>query len=140
MHGFDIVGPGFSAGVATATFTAYKAETGRTLTVKDTTAPQTSTFDGVSPAFTVVPNDPKTLTFSPTPIPETEINKTINNPTGINVLVQDQYGNRAYGVSVNVAVDASSGCIGPDCSRCQRARPTWSARPLRQRRVRVRLT
>ena len=48
---------GFASGVATVKVTPYKtdATVTRTVTVKDTAAPQTSTFDGVSPASTVAP-------------------------------------------------------------------------------------
>ena len=83
----------FTAGVSAAVpVTLFKAQAAVSLTVTQ------SPLSGSSTTFQVSPNDPATLTFSPTPIPETEINKTINGATGINVLVQDQYGNRAYGV------------------------------------------
>jgi hypothetical protein len=86
----------FSAGQATITFTAYKAETGRTLTVTDGSVTATSA------AFAVTPSDPAILTFVQQPT-QTQFNVAIT--PAVKVKDEDRYANLvAAGTTVEAAI------------------------------------
>jgi hypothetical protein len=85
-----------SNGTTTATFTAYKAETGRTLTVT-----ATNSAAGSTAPFTVVPDTPTTLAYTQQPV-ETQVALVIT--PAVKVLAKDAYDNLAYNTSVKIAI------------------------------------
>jgi hypothetical protein len=101
-------------GVATwQNVTAYKAETGRTVTASD--AGKTGTSD----AFIVGPNVPATLTFTQQP---TDALPGQSITPDVQVLNQDRYGNPEVGVPVTIAIgdsNPSNGILSPPGSLTQ---------------------
>jgi hypothetical protein len=90
-------------GTATASFTPYRAESLRHLTLTD------GAVTANSNDFTVDPGDPFTLTFVKQPT-ETQAGATINlstSPTGVRVKVEDRYANIIPGAQVGIAIGAN---------------------------------
>jgi hypothetical protein len=96
--------PSVVDGVATWTnVTAYKAESGRTVTATD------SGKTGTSNAFTVGPNVPFALTFVQQPT-DAEPGATIS--PAVTVLNQDRYGNEEAGVAVTLSLTPGTNASG----------------------------
>jgi hypothetical protein len=95
----------WSAGHASVSFTPYKAEGLRHLTLSD------GSVSSNSNDFTVDPGAPYTLTFTKQPT-QTQVNSVINaatTPTGVRVLVNDQFGNLVPNASVSIGIGNNPG-------------------------------
>jgi hypothetical protein len=95
-------------GVATPSVTAFKAETGRTLTVKDTSAPGSP--QGTSNAFAVNPNEPDAAPRGVTFTVQPGLSKFDTPLTGPpTVKVEDPYGNAISARTVTMTIGQHAG-------------------------------
>jgi hypothetical protein len=95
----------WSGGHATFTFTPYKAESGRHVTLTD------GSVSSNSNDFTVDPNVPFTLTFVKQPT-QSAVGAVINattTPAGVQVQAQDRYANLVPGAAVAMAIGNNPG-------------------------------
>jgi hypothetical protein len=102
----------WSAGRASVSFTPYKAESSRHLTLSDSAAGVSNNSND----FTVDPGDPYTLTFTqqPTQTQATAVINAATTPTGVRVFVQDQFGNLVPNAAVTVGIgnNPAAGTLG----------------------------